>query len=814
MSDSEDSPLKGVSVPSATDLLVELGLPAIGFGTWFAAYAAARSMTRADRVTPAPAAPDLGPESPAVVSLFANRWEFTEDAAEATLLDLAARRYLEFRQAGNDPRHTTVHLTGKDPADLNPYERLVFDRVLERATGGVVPLTALTFTNAGLSVAFAKRLRVAVVAEARTKGLSRRRYSAGWLTIFAVLAVFAGLLVAAVIVYRDQDYGAAAGGALVTAAALITLASRLGGERDTPAGRAAAQRWLGVRDWLQAHPEFANLPPAAVATWDRYLSYGAALGTTRVASQIIELGLADRRRIWSSYGGRWRRVTIRYPTRPKSGFHWGYLILRAAIMVMVGWTFASPGEVFRRLFDASMVTVVFTLFGLVLLVWGGYLVVRLGLDFAQPASVTGEVLWTQVWKQRSRENGPDEPTLYYLAVDEGREDRTVAWVIPAALADTCRTGDELRLRVRPWTRWVTAVEMVRKGPEWAAWEGELARGTLRDNTETLVAAAMRPTGDAVPPSLANSAPASAVLSALAPLVAAVQALPGLAPVAAVAVSAAGDPEPWVRPGELISVAEVSRALGGAALTAFVAGRGADVAQLAGFDSAGGRALEIEVSRAEPAAQVIAERRSGTALPNIGDESYSGADWVTSRRGDAVIDLRLGPAAPAGAATFLPWLLHTAVGRLPTPSPALARCAGQTVRGSRVAALPRADTDLVAFGVGHHPERGCFGVVAQDPAGGDGRVDAAGRLVVRDRYVEVDAVALRPWRIHLLEPDRRTLPERVRDRILRAGRPGLVVVTQHRLPERPDRGDVERVDRDLERLDRPSCRISFDIRVGA
>ena len=47
-----------------------------------------------------------------MVHLLVNRWTLTEDAAEATMLDLAARRFVELRQPGNDPLHTTVHLPG------------------------------------------------------------------------------------------------------------------------------------------------------------------------------------------------------------------------------------------------------------------------------------------------------------------------------------------------------------------------------------------------------------------------------------------------------------------------------------------------------------------------------------------------------------------------------------------------------------------------------------------------------------------------------------------------------------------------------
>ena len=88
-------------------------------------------------------------------------------------------------------------------------------------------------------------------------------------------------------------------------------------------------------------------------------------------------------------------------------------------------------------------------------------------------------------------------------------------------------------------------------------------------------------------------------------------------------------------------------------------------------------------------------------------------------------------------------------------------------------------------------------------------DALVRLVVRHRDVEVDPVALRPRRVHLLEPDRRPLAERVDQAVLRRPAPaGLVGVAEHRLPERPDRGDVQRVDADLEHLDRgPGCVVS-------
>ena len=63
----------------------------------------------------------------------------------------------------------------------------------------------------------------------------------------------------------------------------------------------------------------------------------------------------------------------------------------------------------------------------------------------------------------------------------------------------------------------------------------------------------------------------------------------------------------------------------------------------------------------------------------------------------------------------------------------------------------------------------------------------------DGDVDVDAVALWPRCVHLLEPERRADPRRVDE----AGASGpLVDVAEHGEPERPDGLDVERVDRHL------------------
>ncbi|MEV4759567.1 hypothetical protein AB0J86_31345 [Micromonospora sp. NPDC049559] len=451
-----------------TDLLIEIGLPVGGLAAWFAVYATARLLTRPRTAVPAPATMDLpGTEPPAVVSLLANGWRITVDAAESTLLDLAARGYLELRPAGPDPRQTTVHLTGRDPGDLNRYERQVHRRVVERAAGGVVPLTALGFADAGRAASWANRLGKAVVADARRLGLSRRRFSPGLVTALGVLGGVAAAGVAAGLLHllhrRGEEYGAVLGAYVIVTAVLGGIAGRVRDERDTPAGRQVAARWLGVREWLVRHESFAELPPAAVAVWDRYLPYGAALGVTRVASRAVDLGVADRRRLWSSYTGAWRQVRVSYPRGlPRYGQRLGWIVFRAALAALVGWTFTGRGEVVSRLADATPVTAGFTLAGLVLLGYAGYLTVRVVLDLVAPTTVSGEVLWRQTWRTRQQGESGYVPVNFHLAIDDGRSDRTRAWVLPAELGDICRLGDVVTVRVRPWTRRVLAATVERR----------------------------------------------------------------------------------------------------------------------------------------------------------------------------------------------------------------------------------------------------------------------------------------------------------------------------------------------------------------
>ncbi|MFI6757538.1 DUF2207 family protein [Micromonospora sp. NPDC050417] len=481
------------------DMAVELGLPAVCLLGWAGVYWAALLLTRPADVAPAPASMTLpGPESPAVVNLLANRWSLTTDVAESTLLDLAARGYLELRQAGADPRDSTVHPTGRTDG-LTGYERQVLDRVVERAVGGMVPLTALAFADEKRAGLWSSSLRGAVIAEARRLGLTRRRFPKGLVVGLGVLGALAALGVASgsyhylTRIQETDRWGGVGAAFFVTVMVLSGIAGRNMGERDTPLGRAVAARWLGLRAWLAGHEAFVDLPPAAVTVWHRYLSYGAALGVTRGASQVIHLGMADRSRVWSAYGGTWRQVEVSYPsTLPRYGQPLGWPFVRALGAAWFGWALvgivgpalarqdslpADPAddplhflfgqwfEPWRNVAGLDPFTLGILLVGLVLLGYAAYTMIRVFADLGSTVTVSGEVIWYQMWQYNTSDDSSRQiPINYYLVIDDGRSDRTRAWILPKEIAGQCELGDVVTAEVRRWTRRVKQVTVLRAAP--------------------------------------------------------------------------------------------------------------------------------------------------------------------------------------------------------------------------------------------------------------------------------------------------------------------------------------------------------------
>jgi hypothetical protein len=658
------------SLTSGQLVAIAIGLGSVG--GWFALYGLALVVSRPARPAPLPATQDLpGSEPPAVVSLLAGGWDLSEDAAESTLIDLAARKYLEFRQPGNDPMQTTIHVRQPNPTGLNRYEQRIFDRVAGLAVGGVVPLPALTFRDTGQAATFEKRLRAEVVADARARGLSRRRFGPAILTILTVAAIIAagGLAVAVFLLARhgsDGNGGALKGAGFAWFFGAIVLGGvghRPIGERDTPAGREAAARWFGVRAWLQRTEAFGDLPPSAVAVWDRYLSYGDALGTTRVCAAVIDLGMGNRKRVWSSYGDTWHRVRVRYPRLwRRYGRTARYLIVRGLLLGGLGFLLLyywakgvaaalrepAIGESHAAQFAGSVRSLGLAV-GTVLFVYGLYLLVRTIIDLATPAHLTGQVLWKQVWRSNSGgEDSPPVPWLHYLAVDDGAGDQTTAWGLPSELAGRAVDGDTVKVSARRWSRRVIELTVVEQGTG-RRWQDA---GSANNQTEAMIAKAMslpeaRVSADADPfdELVGAAAGAGGVLGLLGGMVRA----------------------PSVPAANLLTVQEVSSALG-MPVTAHPVGSGTQPVpvQQVQFRDPGGRSVMVLMAAGGVAGQMaLRARRRGQPLPGIGDEAFAGDRWAIGRHGDTVVTIALSGAGKRAEPRNLHWLLATAVGRLTT-----------------------------------------------------------------------------------------------------------------------------------------------------
>jgi hypothetical protein len=471
---------------------------------------------RSRPVVPAPPTPDLRDEPPAVVNLLVNRATGAPQAASATLLDLAARRVLEIIEVADTAEHTLVRVREAAPANLTAYEQRVLDRVRRGAGNRGVPVAQLVERYAEGTYRWHDFLVREAIHDARQRGLLKRNERS--VTASGVItAALAWPVLCAPLLFLGESTGglflialcgwpfaAVFGGLLLSVIASLRWREP---DRYTAEGRHAVAHWLGVAAWLRAHEPMRDLPPAAVAVWDRYLAYGVALDAIPHAVRVLDFeSVGHRDVLWSQHTGRWRTVRVKYLRRNR--------FLRPIGPV---------GARIRRYWSAAMLVLWAVIGGLILaattatpylrypllalaalqVVRQAYWLGRSIVEVSRPMRVSGTLLdvsqagRTDPNSTFSEQTGVahDLPTFYFFVVDDGSSDVLRPWIVnrnlargtdrisaspfgrgggfdPAGVAAFVeemsrveyRPGDRIHLEGERWTRYARVVQPAPPSP--------------------------------------------------------------------------------------------------------------------------------------------------------------------------------------------------------------------------------------------------------------------------------------------------------------------------------------------------------------
>ena len=429
----------------------------------------------AHRPTEPHAAPDtqeLGPEPPAIANLLTGTFEVSAEAMPATLIDLAARKLVELETIPDGSTVCRMRASagaGDGGADLTPYESQVLGLLREKAVSGVVPAGALTTGTGERASAFWKTFRKAVITDAQQRGLCRSVWGKRISSLLGVAALLPFGLIWAAGRFKAPDevewtpLGAIAFGC---ALAIVFLGARIAAsdrQRGTDAGMEAASSWLGVRGYLSGTATFPDLPPAHVVLWERYLAYATAFGVARACVRALPMGVEPDRRAWSSYGGRWRQVKVRYPKlRPGWGmspwvalarglFFGGLAGLVTYVLLVRADPLGSTDATDAASRYAAWAVLGVGLICLLVTVRLASLVVQAFGDMFVTRTVEGEVLRERSW-------GSDEKTTSWVALDTGTSPAIRAWRVSGDRAAEVVQHQVVRARVTPLLGFVRSFE--------------------------------------------------------------------------------------------------------------------------------------------------------------------------------------------------------------------------------------------------------------------------------------------------------------------------------------------------------------------
>jgi Predicted membrane protein (DUF2207) C-terminal domain len=392
---------------------------------------------------------ELGPEPPALAGFLAGNFRVRRDAVPATLLDLCARDVAEIERVDVDTYRCKVGSTALD--GLTPYEARVLQLLEGRARDGIVPAQALTTGPEAESKRWWKAFVNEVVDDAQERRLSRDLWPKRLAFLVAVAAAVPAILTA--IAFGEGAFYAY----VILPLSVIGLILYGRRQRDTDAGLEAAGRWRAVQAKLGENPVFAEQPPIAVAMWERLLAYGAALGVAPAAIRPIRMGSEPENRAWSTYGGRWHQVDVRY----RHGLHWGVhpgwaalqRLLPAAfgaLFLWLAWPVVTDG-----LDEVDGIAELWLLLALVVpavVVAGGlFFALRAAADLFSDKEVTGEIVRLRANQTEGKE------TEHYVAVDDGTSPEVRAWLVRPQLYARLEQGQIVTARVTPRLRYVHSV---------------------------------------------------------------------------------------------------------------------------------------------------------------------------------------------------------------------------------------------------------------------------------------------------------------------------------------------------------------------
>lgn len=414
-------------------------------------------ITRAPDVDAGPPTSDLTSESPALVNLLVNEARVTGAAVPATLLDLAVRDLVDIEEYG-DAEEIIVRLREHRSAEgLAGYSLMVLEHLRAKAANGIVRAEALTLGPEGTSKSWMERFKKLLHEEAKALGLTRPRWEGAMWRSLTVTGLLACLFLLALLTrYVDFWFGLFFAGLAVFVgnAAVVKYFSQ---PQLNQTGVSSASRWLGVRRFLEDNDTFNNATPGAVALWDSYMSYGAAMGLANDALRHLPMGEEDDEDAWSAYSGEWRHVRVAYP---RLRVIWGKSPLRAIwtgmIMTALGAGIVYVGQYVHSsarttLENEQDIADWIRLGALIaigvaapLILWGVHTMFIGFLDLFSRRVVTGQVIRLRSWVN-------SKSGRWYMALYDGRESKIRAWRVGPGTYARLNQGDVIEATFTPRT---------------------------------------------------------------------------------------------------------------------------------------------------------------------------------------------------------------------------------------------------------------------------------------------------------------------------------------------------------------------------